>query len=334
MTRRRRWVVFGVLGLVVAWAAGVFAWKRWWAWRAPEHWPSSAGEYEGPLTRSVARYDPSRGAPSRPWVDPTRAAPAPLKYRAYSASVLNGAQTDYLVYLPPGYEEPENAGRRYPVIYWFHGWRSAPEHGAVFAETLDAAVRAGRAPAMIAVLPNGLEDSWFVDSTDGRQPVESIVLRDLIPHVDGTYRTIASRAGRATEGFSMGGWAAVHLAVKHPDVFCAATVVSAPFHAAHSFPQLPPIFSGDGAAYSAEDPVVRLRREGAMLRGRIRLRMIAAEGDMHTHFMREVHERLKAWEFPHEFVSVPGVRVHADAPIYEKLGVGAFGFYGEVFGPK
>ena len=57
---------------------------------------------------------------------------------------------------------------------------------------------------MIVVLPNGLKDGWWVDMADGSQPVESVILKDLIPHVDATYRTISDRRGRAVEGFSMG----------------------------------------------------------------------------------------------------------------------------------
>src|SRR5262249_648901 len=44
---------------------------------------------------------------------------------------------------------------------------------------------------------------------------------DLIGHIDANYRTIASREGRAINGLSMGGYGALMLGLKHPDLFCS-----------------------------------------------------------------------------------------------------------------
>ena len=51
---------------------------------------------------------------------------------------------------------------------------------------------------------------------------ESVIMEDVIPFVDATFRTIPSRNGRAIEGFSMGGRGAIKLAFNHPDQFCSA----------------------------------------------------------------------------------------------------------------
>src|SRR6476646_3173826 len=64
--------------------------------------PINAGAYVGPLDRPASHYDPSK-KPSRPWLDPKHAATAHTTYHAYPASAINGQQTDYLIYLPPGY---------------------------------------------------------------------------------------------------------------------------------------------------------------------------------------------------------------------------------------
>ena len=102
----------------------------------------------------------------------------------------------YLVYLPPSYE-PQPAAR-YPVVYWLHGLNGDQRGGVPFVEQLDAAIRAGKAPAMIAVLVNGMRDSFYCDSKDGKWPVESVIIKELIPHIDKTYRTITRQrdAGR------------------------------------------------------------------------------------------------------------------------------------------
>jgi len=334
MIRRNRLVGFSV-GLVLV-AILLAFWIHDRRRRAhPNEWPPSpedTGEYAGSLIRPSPRYDPSK-PPSRPWLDPKQTAPPPASYHTYAASSINGQQTDYLLYLPPGYSDPVNAARRYPVIYWLHGYAAEPQFGLPFVETLDAAIRAGRVPPMIAVLPNGLHDSWYVDSVDASQPIESIIIKDLMPHIDQTYRTIADRRGRAVEGFSMGGWGAGHLAFKYPDHFCAVTMVSALLYRHDHFPQFQRIFSGSAAAYYAEDPITRAHRDADKLKDKVRVRLLAGANDNHFHgltFANRFDERLTEWNYPHELTIIPGVD-HNDGEIYQKLGPAVFDFYKEVF---
>src|SRR4051812_21452534 len=129
VTRRR--IILAVCLLVVA----ALTYKNRWRLYAlvPGSWENT-GDYNGSLTRAPVRYDPSK-PPSRPWLDPQRTAPAPLTYHTYSAASINGQETDYLLYLPPGYDDPANAARRYPVIYWLHGYSVEPQYGTPFVET-------------------------------------------------------------------------------------------------------------------------------------------------------------------------------------------------------
>ncbi len=46
-----------------------------------------------------------------------------------------------------------------------------------------------------------------------------MVIKDLIPHIDATYRTIPRREARVLEGLSMGGYGAFHLGFKYPEMF-------------------------------------------------------------------------------------------------------------------
>jgi len=71
------------------------------------------------------------------------------------------------------------------------------------------------------VMPDG-DDGWYMDWADGVHRYEGQIVRDLIPHVDATYRTIAAREGRAVAGLSMGGYGALRLALAHPDLFVSA----------------------------------------------------------------------------------------------------------------
>jgi enterochelin esterase-like enzyme len=329
MTNRTRWIIV-MLGVVVGGAAlGVRLRHRPAPanpWLSP---PEDAGDFAGTLVRVPVAYDPSK-APSRGWVDSTKTAPSLTRYGRYRASTIAGRETDYLVYLPPGYDEAGNSDRRYPVVYWLHGYDSEPQDGLPFVEGIDAAIRRRDAPAMIIVLPNGLKDGWWVDSANGSQPVESVIIKDLIPHVDSTYRTVADRRGRAVEGFSMGAWGALHLAFKYLELFGAVTAVSAPFHRHDRFWYLGRIFGGD-AAYYAEDPVTRARRDPAAIRG-LRIRLICGEKDQlgHLAYDQMFDKRLTEWGIAHETVIVPGVD-HNAGDLYQGMGAGAFKFYATVF---
>jgi S-formylglutathione hydrolase FrmB len=70
------------------------------------------------------------------------------------------------------------------------------------------------------VLPNG-GWTWYKNSWDGRFPVETSVVDELIPHIDQTYHTLAARWGRCAEGYSMGGRGSTRLALKYPELFCS-----------------------------------------------------------------------------------------------------------------
>lgn len=142
----------------------------------------------------------------------------------------------YGIYLPPSYKE--EPARRYPVLYWLHGYSSRPHYGGYFTERLDAAIRLGQAPEMIVIAVNGLYSAMFCDDASGKRPVETVIMQELIPHVDATYRTIASHQSRALEGFSRGGFGAAHLAFKHPQMFGALSMLAGAFHDRDQLPRL------------------------------------------------------------------------------------------------
>src|SRR5215212_10282839 len=89
---------------------------------------------------------------------------------------------------------------------------------------LDEAIRAGIAPPALAVLPNGGPAGFYCDWPDGRWPIATVIIDELIPHVDATYRTVRERAGRCIEGQSMGGFGAARLGFKHPGLFGAVSI--------------------------------------------------------------------------------------------------------------
>ena len=129
------------------------------------------------------------------------------------------------VTLPDGYYRDPT--RRFPVLLLLHGtdgtandWLDAG--GLADASTADGALR------FIVVTP-GAGNSWYVDN--GPVAWETALLDDLLPAIDARFRTIQGRAGRAIAGLSMGGYGAIHLALRHPDQFAAVASLSGALYA-------------------------------------------------------------------------------------------------------
>lgn len=124
----------------------------------------------------------------------------------------------YSVVLPPSYSKGD---RRYPVVYWLHGG-GGNECSSLFTSDSWRKLYKNKSIAeVILVYLNG-HRSGYMDHHDGKIMVESMIIRELIPRIDTRYRTIASRAGRAVHGFSMGSSGALRFVFKFPDLFCAA----------------------------------------------------------------------------------------------------------------
>jgi S-formylglutathione hydrolase FrmB len=190
-----------------------------------------------------------------------------------------GISKNYVIYLPPSYER--EAGRRYPVAYYLHGlWGDEYNWTTLgrLRETADSLFRAGL-PEVIVVMPDG-DDSWyttwnFLGDWPGcqRQPppgrsnekvadycvpwphYDDYIARDLVQHIDSTFRTLPERRHRGIAGLSMGGYGATWLALAYPYVFGAA--------ASHSGIVTPLLVSYDRSAkrprYAREIPEVRER---------------------------------------------------------------------------
>ena len=148
---------------------------------------------------------------------PTAELPTLATRTFHSASL--GQDRAYTVLLPVGYDRDRS--QRYPVLYLLHGKSGDHTDWSKRAPLREAV---GQAP-LIVVMPDG-DDGWYVDWADGVHRYEGQIVRDLIPHVDGAYRTLASREGRAIAGLSMGGYGAVKLALGHPDMFASAASIS------------------------------------------------------------------------------------------------------------
>jgi len=203
-----------------------------------------------------------------------------LEGRTLQSTAL-GREWSYTVYLPPGYDDDERA---YPVFYLLHGYGGDHANWTRYGDagmTADSLIAADAIPPVILIMPDG-QNSWWVDSDPetGFGAVETALIQDLIPYVDRTYRTIPSRRARMIGGLSMGGYGAVHLAMKHPDLFGAAASMSGALFRSppESSEMLAPVFGDpiDTARWQAEDPFNWIDRLKA---SELRLPMYITVGD-------------------------------------------------------
>jgi S-formylglutathione hydrolase FrmB len=150
-----------------------------------------------------------------------------LDSRLYDLSVTSTAVDGPLhirVLLPDGYGQ--NSTRRYPVVYLFPG---TSDTAAKWTEQGGAeATTAGR--PVITVMPDlgvngsggGYCANWFNAGTHGHPMWETFEAGQVVSFIDRNLRTRATRAGRAIFGVSQGGFCALSLASRHPDMFAAA----------------------------------------------------------------------------------------------------------------
>ena len=119
------------------------------------------------------------------------------------------------VYTPEGYE---GSRRRYHVIYWIPGWKIPAT--SEYVSALDASIGGGWIPPFIAVTIDVREGVLMLNS-----PVfgnwADFLTQEVVPFIDGEYRTIPSPSGRALMGHSTGGYAAMLLPLLYPGIWSA-----------------------------------------------------------------------------------------------------------------
>jgi enterochelin esterase family protein len=163
------------------------------------------------------------------------------------------------VYLPPGYE---NGKERYPVAWCLSGFTGRGRMllndnpwAPGIADRMDALLAAGAAKPMILALPDcftHLGGSQYVNSP-ALGNYEDHVIEELVPFLDSRYRTLATPEHRGVIGKSSGGYGALMLGMRHPDVFQAVVCHSGDIHFEYCYkrdfgPALRTIRKGGGLA--------------------------------------------------------------------------------------
>jgi S-formylglutathione hydrolase FrmB len=113
----------------------------------------------------------------------------------------------------------KNPEMRFPVVYALHGAGGSNLRYSDPARTLG---KMADRYQTIVVVPDGNQTSWWLDSPiDPKFQYETFVIKELIPHIDQNYQTLAQREKRAITGGSMGGHGACYLGFRHKNLFGA-----------------------------------------------------------------------------------------------------------------
>lgn len=284
-----------------------------------------------------------------PWVLPDVDFPG-VERVIFHSEAVDGPVSCY-VYMPPQYQtEPE---RRFPLMIWLHGGGSTERTAApgqmppvvrgveALSRYFGRAMREEAIPPMIIVFANGRHSLW-VDSKDGALPGESIVVNDLIPHIDRNFRTIPRREARLIEGWSAGGYGAARFGFKYPDLFGSVSLLGpGPLQKVFTnAPRVGPrgrhlvmdrVYGGDMDYFIAQSPWMLAEQHADKLKSGIRIRMVIGIEDAMIDINRDFRDHLDLLGIPHSYTELPGVG-HNTMRALNALGDANWAFYREIFG--
>jgi S-formylglutathione hydrolase FrmB len=242
-----------------------------------------------------------------------RPAPAEVRTGTFHSAALD-KDVGYAVQLPPSYA---SGSKPYPVVYALHGLFESSQfwERRGLAPILDGLWAQKTVPEFVLITVDA-GNSFFVNSPLGRY--EDLVTQDTIAFVESSFRVRKERSGRALFGVSMGGYAALRIALSHPDLYAAVATHSAMLLAAPPRPGqgADPYQLAAFARVFGEPPDMTLWRENDPLAwaDRADARAVPALsfdcGDHDRYGLgkghEEMHRRLAARGIAHEFSLKPG----------------------------
>jgi S-formylglutathione hydrolase FrmB len=163
-----------------------------------------------------------------------------------------------LVLLPPGYFDPANAERRYPVVYLFHGYPYGGPNDWLTSGDAPGNLKALETAKLISPMIVVSVDmtagqpsrDWECLNVPGGPQLESYFADTVVPAIDRRYRTVADRSGRALGGMSGGGYGALNVGLHHVDEF-GTLVIALPYDDLNDSIG---VLGGDQAAIRADTP--------------------------------------------------------------------------------
>jgi endo-1,4-beta-xylanase len=256
----------------------------------------------------VLPQDPAPAVP--PWVVAPKSKQPFLEHHTFHSDSMN-VEVGYNLYLPPGYAESRD--RKYPVIFWLHGFTCHESNDQFPAPQVDQAIRDGKIPPLIVAYGNGGSRAFYSDSTDGKILSETMILKEFIPFIEKTWRGMGTREGRAIQGMSMGGHGALKLAFKHPEMFSSVVAFAGGYIDEQQIAERHPdvvrqMFGGDASKFIENMPATLVRKNADAIRGRLPIFMLVGKQDFLYEHNQKMHQLLEELKIEHEFVEVDGLK--------------------------
>ncbi|MGH9851741.1 MAG: alpha/beta hydrolase, partial [Blastocatellia bacterium] len=210
------------------------------------------------------------------------AAQRPFFDRAHPSQVF-GEPRNYRIFLPPDYAGSKQA---YPVIYYFHGHsdRYTLERYDEGKDTVPKIAAFVAAYPVIVVAVDGYVardytgfyggSPWDIREEGGEYDFGAY-FRELVAHIDGTYRTLTSRRARAISGLSMGGFMSLYLSARYPDLIGSSS----------SFNPGPEFYIGEKGRRVLWRP-----KDHVGNHTRTKVRLVRASGDYISQYHEETRE--------------------------------------------
>jgi S-formylglutathione hydrolase FrmB len=132
----------------------------------------------------------------------------------------------YCIVLPAAFDTEKS--RQFPVLYFLHGLGDNEQfflHSGAW-NLYEDMHEGGELQDLLIVTPQGAAN-FYINSKDGKTRYEDFLLQEFFPFIEKRYRAVPGRAHRAIAGISMGGYGALHLAFRHPDLFVSVSAQSA-----------------------------------------------------------------------------------------------------------
>ena len=263
------------------------------------------------------------------WVNPPVAStPKMVKHETFMSPSME-VPVGYCIYLPPHYAAAPS--RRFPVVYYLHGGRPGSELKSVrLVNHIHPAMQAGKVNPAIYVFVNGGPVSHYNMPKQKEAQGETVFIKELIPHIDESYRTIAQREGRGLEGFSQGGRGTARIMFKHPHLFVSA----APGGGGHATEKRISEEGGresESLVFAKGDNTWDLARRYAS-RPKSKLNILVHVGDKGFNYQNNIEwmKHLTALNIPYKHLIIRDAP-HSAQIIYQKNGLDLMRFHAENF---
>jgi S-formylglutathione hydrolase FrmB len=171
------------------------------------------------------------------WLPSSLHATGRVECNSIPSKILN-RPVPYCIVLPPSFDVDK--ARHFPILYFFHGLGDNEQffvHSGAWNLVEDMR-DTGELKEFLIATPDA-RSTFYINARDGKERYEDFLVQEFFPYIESRYRAAPGRANRAISGISMGGYGALHLAFRHPQLFSSVSA-----HSAALIDKLPTFLAG------------------------------------------------------------------------------------------